>query len=399
MRKKFQFQFIFFLLVFWTHLSARDFTMYQPTVWGSYYNPAAVGLHNGVIINSGFQRNYVMLPSTFRTYYAAFDYGFCNDKEKLGLGGFGFYVMDDQQGETLFKTNEFGASVSMKVKLFEKGDLLLGLAPKVFLLSVDPNKMVLGDQLDAYWGQVLQVSPSLNDNVMESSTLFDMSWGVYYRQDFNRSSTGWFREKVLDVGFAMHHFPPAERSLLKANNYGGFEEDLSTKMTCLVKYYQPVFFWGSNVIVSMNPFLLYEKQASMQNVHFGVNANWQGLILGLSFRDQQYDAGSISTMAFHTGYVFAGERDDYRLAINYTFAPAVYNNNLNAGNQSHELLITYSLRRCGKKKKNNRYHPRNSNASYSNPNSTLGKIHRKPKEICPECDNNWIKKGNLKDRW
>lgn len=379
-------------------IQGNDFTMYQPTVWGTYYNPAAVGLLDGIQINSGFQRNYMQLPSLMRTYYASADYGFCNDKEKIGLGGFGFYVIDDQQGETIFKTNEFGASISMKVNVLEKGELLLGLAPKVYLFSIDRDKMILGDQLDPYWGQVLAVSPTLSDNLLENKAIFDMSWGIYFRNDFNRSSAGWYRDKVLDIGFAMHHFPPADKSLLSSYNYSGVEKQLSTKMTLLIKYYQPIFFWGSNSIIAMNPFLLYEQQAGSRNLQMGINANWLGLIVGTSFRDQQFDIGAISTLAFHVGYVFAGERDDYRLAINYSYAPAVYKNNISTGNQSHELLLTYSLRRCGRKRKSNKYYPRNTQPINAYPNSLLDKIHKKPKDICPECDNNWINNNNLKKR-
>lgn len=392
-------KFVFAALFMWFSFNmpvfSQDFTLYQPLVWSAYLNPATVGIDETHQCTSGFQKNYWAMPAAFNTYFVSADFSLKKNKQALKMGGVGMYIITDKLGESMYKTNKFGLQYSVYVNVFSKGELRAGLGVNYSFLSIDPDRLVFADQLDPYKGQIFDVSEFFPAKLLEKNNYFDLTSGIYFRNDFNNSSKVWYNKKVLDLGFTIHHFYRSEHSLLQLADNAGFGEVLPQKMSLFAKYYCPILFWGPNITLAANPYVLLEKQGPMQNLYYGTSFNFSGLVLGASLRNQQFEKGKISTTAFHFGYVYSMPKKHDNLAINYTFALPSYNGSVYLGNHCHEISLTYLIH-TNSKSVERRYGQRPTKVQEPCSNACLEKINDRPSDVCPDCDNNWRFKNNLK---
>src|ERR1035437_9365050 len=68
-----------------------------------YYNPAAVGIDQGLLVSLNYRRALMYMPSKFETIAFGLDQSL-HDAGLRGMGGVGLYVTRNQEGEGNYST-------------------------------------------------------------------------------------------------------------------------------------------------------------------------------------------------------------------------------------------------------------------------------------------------------
>jgi len=141
------------VLSFALKTKAQDVTfthfLYNPI----YFNPAAVGIDQGLLMSLNYRRAMNFMPSKFETY--AFGAGqSLHDLDIRGLGGVGFFMQKNQEGAGNLSTISVGIPFSARVPLNDNLSLQLGIAPVLYQKYIDWSHIILGSQIDPSNGQI-----------------------------------------------------------------------------------------------------------------------------------------------------------------------------------------------------------------------------------------------------
>ena len=147
-----------------------------------------------------------------------------------------------------------------------------GLRPSFYFVSVNPDRFILGDQLDPYGGVVLPRSPLLSSGIPDKINLFDLNWGFYWRNYFDNARNSFFSNAVLDLGFAVDHLPQHDQSFLKGSNSADRSVPLPTKYVGMIDYGMPVWVPDPDYPLFMTTYALWEQQGEFKNLQLGTNS-------------------------------------------------------------------------------------------------------------------------------
>lgn len=286
------------LLLYTSLLSAQDTRMAHPFVWKSSNNPAYTGFDGRMNASLGVQRSFWSNPLDFRSYFVAVDIPF-TERRAVGLGGASLFFQRDQEGSLMYVTNMLGIDLSVRTTILRNTVLQFGIQPCVYQKSLDASRIVMGDQLDPYYGKILGMSPQLIDVYKDKITLFDFASGLYGRTNFYLKNG---TVASVDYGFSMYHIIEPSQSFVAQQGSLSAEENLiNRRMSMYLSYAHPIVVSdGLNTVLS--PYLMYEKQGVMANTELGVY--WEqeqfGLV-GISVKKDQYEGMSLSALLFHFG--------------------------------------------------------------------------------------------------
>lgn len=294
---------------------AQDSRMAHPFLWKTFNNPAYAGFDGRMGVDLGFQKAFWSNPLDFRSYFIDAEIPF-NNKRPLGLGGAALFFQRDQEGTLMYVTNTLGLTISGRVKIMEHTVLQVGIQPVVYQKSLDASRIVLGDQLDAYYGKILDLSPGLIDIYNDKITLIDFAVGLYGRSSFylkNGSLAG------VDYGFSMYHVIEPSQSFVSEHGSLSAKENLVNRRLAFYFSYAHPLVIGAEVNTVLSPFLMYEKQGGLSNMQLG--AYWEeetyGLV-GMSFKKGNYTGLGLSSMLFHVGVNLSPETGlGWRIAYSY----------------------------------------------------------------------------------
>lgn len=323
---------------------AQDTKVAHPFMWKSFNNPGYSGFDGMARVNVGMKRSYWSKPLDFRSYFVSADYPF-QEKRTFGLGGVSLFYQRDQESSVLYITNTFAAAVSARVKIAHSTVLQLGIQPTLYQKSVDPSRLVLGDQLDPFYGQILDVSPELMAFYADKITMFDMAAGVYGQTDFN---IAWHGVASLEYGFSVYHIIESTQSFLSEHGSKSSEENLLYRRYSGYLAYQHPLALGNQINTVLAPYLMVDVQSVMKNIQFGVY--WEeerfGMI-GLGLRSDQYEGMQVGTLLLHLGVNITGERD-MGWKVGYTFEVPTHQGTMYK-NTSHALSLHWYFKRVPKR--------------------------------------------------
>lgn len=276
----------------------QDPRMAHPFLWKTFNNPGHTGFDGRLGIDLGIQRSFWSNPLDFRSYFVGAELPIGN-KRTYGLGGVGLSFQRDMEGSLMYATNSIGFAVSGRVRIMENTVLQLGIQPVVYQKSLDPSRLILGDQLDSYYGKILNVSPELLDIYKDKITLLDFSTGLYGKTNFHVKNGAM---ASVEYGLAVFHvIEPSQSFVSEQGSLSSKENLINRRMSAYLSYSHPIVI-GNEINTVLSPYLMYENQGSMANVRIG--AYWEeesyGL-LGASFKKDQYEGLALSAVAFTLG--------------------------------------------------------------------------------------------------
>ena len=322
------------VLSFAVKTSAQDVTfthfLYNPV----YFNPAAVGIDQGLLMSLNYRRAMNFMPSKFETY--AFGAGqSLHDLDFRGLGGVGFFVQKNQEGAGNLSTSSVGIPFSARVSLNNNLSLQLGIAPVIYQKYIDWSQIILGNQLDPSIGQNLfisQIPPSYLNNV----TFFDFHIGLMLRYESDPSYQANVRKDVFDFGLSVQHLPEPDQQ------FSIEPSKLSSRYIMMMRYSKSI---GNRFLDDghIQPVLLFEKQASMQDFVAGVNLTGSNLNLGAFIRKDQNKILKMTELVLMAGIQFPINNDYFsKLHINYSFDYSL-NSSMVKGNSTQEISLIFQL--------------------------------------------------------
>lgn len=315
-------------------LLAQDTKVTHPFMWKSFNNPAYTGFNGLAGVSVGMQRAYWSNPLDFRSYFVAADYAF-QEKRTFGLGGVSLFYQRDQEGSLMYVTNTFSAAVSARAKVARSTVLQVGIQPSLYNKSVDPSRIILGDQFDPFYGQILDVSPELINFYADRVTMFDIGAGIYGETDFN---IAWHGVASLEYGFSVYHIIESTQSFLSEHGSKSSEKNLlNRRYSGYLSYSHPLTF-GNQWNTILSPYLMMDVQSVMRNLQFGVY--WEeerfGMI-GLGLRSDQYEGLQVGTLLLHLGANIMANNDS-GWKVGYTFEMPTHQGTMYK-NTSHSLSL------------------------------------------------------------
>jgi len=300
-----------------------------------YYNPAFVGVREGLEINLNVRKSWMNIPGSPQTTIAAFDKSFWNIK---GIGGIGLIFMNNIEGAGSLSTLNVGIPFSSRIRLTEKILVQLAISPQYQLKRINWDKLTFYDQLDPYFGKILTQSPGFNYDTENSDSFFDLSYGILfvYESYPGKRNEAW--NSIIRAGLAIHHLPEPTMSFL------GMEYYLSSKYVIHFDGIFPLkkgYYQRDNIFLM--PGFIYENQGPMSSALFGLNFRRNPITGGIWFRNKNMNPSNTTDLIFLFGYQFPINNDgSSRITVYYSYDATLSDlNNHESG--SHEIGITTNL--------------------------------------------------------
>lgn len=320
---------------------SQDARMAHPFVWQSYYNPASIGADGNYQINLGEQTSYTQKNSLFSTTLLSAEMPL----ELFGSQcGAGLKFQHDYEGGGLINLTDISAMFSIGVDLSSNSFLQFGLEPDFYCRYIDKSKMVMGDQLDPYYGIVSDESSHMEEIQNDKLYSFDFSVGLYGSSYLGKDA--YYHDIILKYGVSGFHLIGANsQSFFSEDGETFFAKELYNRRYCAyLEGLFPIVFSEKNPNQSMynGTYVLYERQHNMNNFQIGTYLNDGKIgLLGVGLKLERFDNIIIESCAFHVGGNFKLDHyGDRFLRIMYTFqTPFVQGNVL--GSSIHSLSLHY----------------------------------------------------------
>jgi type IX secretion system PorP/SprF family membrane protein len=326
---------VLFLFSISINAKAQDVTfthfLYNPI----YFNPAAVGIDQGFLMSLNYRRAMMFIPSKFETY--AFGAGqSLHDLDIKGLGGIGFFMQKNQEGAGKLSTISVGLPFSARVPLNENYTLQFGIAPVFYQKYIDWSRVLLGNQLDPFYGVVPPQSAALPPTTLQNVTFFDFHFGLMLRYESDPSFQSNVKKDAFDIGISVQHLPEPNQSFFRETS------KLPARYIVMARYSKSI---GNRLIEDghIQPVLLYERQGPMQDFVAGVNLTGSNINLGTFIRKDDNELLKITELVLLAGIQFPINNDYFsKLHINYSFDYSL-NSSKVRGNATQEISLIFQL--------------------------------------------------------
>ena len=273
-------------------LHAQDFIFSQFFNAPMHLNPAYVGMNGGLTSTISYRRQWNQIPQGFNSLYFSVD-----SFEPCLPGAFGFSVARDVEGQGLLTTTaaklQFGfvarADTRKTVNNFR-----FGISPYWMEKSIDWDKLIFSDQLDARFGNV---NASAFDPGTRTPVRFGgVDFGFIHRVDLKR---GKGEDIQFDYGFALNNLLNIRFNTGPVESLQGLDTGLPLRWTAHGSVYLPFLSVGNgqiNRFRMVHQFRL-EGQGGLTGTTLGVSGLYQGGTIGLFYHNSHPLAGFQNTDA------------------------------------------------------------------------------------------------------
>ena len=330
---------IFILLVFnllGFQLYGQDVTFTHFMQNPIYYNPAAVGIDQGMLVSLNYRRAYIDLPSKFETIAFGMDQSL-HDTEIKGLGGVGLFLTRNQEGDGNYNTTALGLPFSSRVVVNEYLKFQVGIAPVIYQKSINFDNLVFYDQLHPYYGIVVPKSQLSLLTSNQTVTFFDFHIGIFGRYESDPTDQSNVRNNVFDFGFSVQHLPEPNQAFESNVN-----AKLASKYSLMMRYSHVIATYGYQQ-ACIQPLMLLEKQGSFEDIITGINFKYKTFSAGSYLRHEQNSLMDITEVMMLIGTEFQlHERSFSTIQLNYSFDLLVPSKQVNR-NVTNEVSIILKL--------------------------------------------------------
>ncbi len=297
-------------------LHAQDVYFSQFFLNPVYMNPAYAGTMKVPRAGVQYRNQWPAMNNAYTTYFASFDTYLPKIKSGIGV-----LLFKDDQGNGIYSETCMKFIYSKEIRLSREWTMCGSLSAGAQINSLDFNRLVFSDGLDANFGHHLPTAEVAPDNAHQ---LFpDFGTGILL-----------FNDQYF-FGLSADHLSEPDQSF-----YSGYSEKLSRKYTMHLEVNLPWFKPGHwRKYYTFTPNVIIQSQGNEQNITLGVYANRKGYSLGVWNRQTTQKS---TDLIFMVGFI----AKQLRTAITYDV------NLRGVGLNSHgaiEVSISYLLKYPGKK--------------------------------------------------
>ncbi len=305
---------LFFLLCF----SAKA----QDPIFSQFYNaplqlnPAFAGNTYAPKFAVNYRNQWPSLPTAYATYSFSYDQYFNNINS-----GFGLFILSDDAGKGLLKTNKIGAVYAYRLKLDNDIFAKFGVEAAVVQSRYNWNKFIFPDQLSdesgiiTPGGSTLEIAPE-----NEKAGYFDLSMGVMAYTP------------TVYAGITLKHLNTPDQSILETNN--NLQNGLPIRISLHAGAQIGVFEKRNEFYRTfISPSVLYVKQGGFSQIVAGSYFGFNALFLGVYYR---HTSSNSDATIFTTGF----QKGSFK--IGYSFDMTISSLSIRTGG-SHEIGIVVNL--------------------------------------------------------
>jgi type IX secretion system PorP/SprF family membrane protein len=294
-----------------------------------YLNPAFAGSARCPRIGLNYRNQWPALSKTFITYAAAYD-----QHVDAVSGGLGLLVMNDKAGEGTLNTTNISGIYAYQLNLSRDFSIRLGLQATWVQKKLDWDKLYFGDMIDPRYGYVYQTQETRPD---QSRSFADFSAGILA-----------YSSKVYG-GVAVNHLTQPDEAFIVEGS-----SELPMKITAHIGAMLPI---GDTKVYKyaatnrdegtyISPNILYQQQASFNQLNLGVYVLKSPIIGGLWYRGNFGKESFISSESFIA--LIGVQKGLFKFGYSYDVTVSKLTNNATAG--SHEISFGMQFE-CRPKKK------------------------------------------------
>ena len=125
-----------------------------------YYNPATPGIVRGHEYRLNFRDQWSGIPAAMRAF------NFSSTHQIKNAVGLGFLVISNIEGESLFRTDKFEASIAFPVKISRYIKISGGINAGFGQKRIDWSRLEFDDQFDKYYGKIYPTSFLIPDEFL-----------------------------------------------------------------------------------------------------------------------------------------------------------------------------------------------------------------------------------------
>ena len=269
------------LLSAWVTALAQDPAFSQFYANPLYMNPAMAGVEGPVKVYLGYRNQWPGATNPYVTYHASYEQ-FLEPVQ----GGVGIHIHNDRQGGGVFNTLSMDAIYSYHLKVSQDLMITGGLQASVGQRNMDPSGLVLPSDLAGTGVSTLVPYSKVFPD-------FSLGFGGFYKGFYG--------------GLAIHHLAEPYASPSRDPN-----ARLSRKYTAHLGTLIPIYEkrLGTEVL-QLSPNLVFMQQDIYQQLNYGLEVLYRGLIIGGWFRQDLLF--SYGTAIFSVGY----GNDQFRIRYSY----------------------------------------------------------------------------------
>jgi len=301
-----------------------------------YYNPAYVGISEGLQVRLNYRKQWPNLPGEYNSYNLNLDLA---SRNLPGSGGIGLMVDKHTAGTGYFERLKVGIPISVRIPLSESLLVQMGIMTSFIQKSLDWNSFVFMDQLDPRFGNIYP--SSFTPPSASKVTYPDFDIGMALRW-FTSGYAG--KEYIFTSGVAIHHAFRPNESFFDLNSPLARRLVITGDLIIQDEYYERPFSSKKSSArdFRINPGFIYESQQDFHSLSIGFNAYKSNLYVGLWYRTERFDFTESNALVIMTG-INTYLNDGTKIKFMYSFDMMLSKVYSRAAGGTHEISIILEL--------------------------------------------------------
>ncbi len=325
----------FVLMLLSTSSSSQDLDYSQHYSNPTYYNPAYVGLTQGLKARLNYRRQWTGLSGDYHTYSFSADIA---ERSLPGAGGIGIIANQSLAGKGVLKTNTIGLMPSVRIPVSKNTIFQLGALASVVTQQLNWDNLVFSDQLDPRWGNIYPTD--FQGAPREKVAFPDFAIGGIFQFKASEDLEG-------NIGGAVHHITQPNQSFFNVD--AKLPRKYVYHMDFIITIREDQGYYSKRQGFKLNPGFMLQHQSSMLQYTLGMNVYMMHVYLGLWYKNQTLEYDEFSTFTAMAG-INIPFTEEWRMKIMYS-----YEMNINALHNftgpSHEISLVFEFDDIGLIKK------------------------------------------------
>lgn len=318
--------FIILTFLLTSGLKAQDFDFSQWYNNPTYYNPAYVGLTQGLKARLTYRRQMVKIPASFKTIGFSADIA---ERNLPGAGGIGIIFDNHNANQGLVNHTVAGIMPSVRIPIAEYMVMQLGIQAAFVQKRMNWDNLIFPDQLDPRYGNIYPTS--FVEPNSDKVTYPDFTAGMLFQfQGDNLSGV---------VGGALHHLTRPNESFYEGSS--PLPRKWVGHIDLIWEFEQSRGFYRKSASFKINPGFFYQSQANLSQFSFGSNFYFTNVYIGLWYRNESFEYDTYSNISLMGG-VNIPFSDVARLKLMYSYDFVIYPEYTFTG-PTHEFTLVFEF--------------------------------------------------------
>ncbi len=301
-----------------------------------YYNPAFVGISDGMQVRTNYRKQWPNLPGDYNSYNVSLDIA---SRELPGAGGIGLMIDKHNAGAGYFESIKIGIPISVRIPLAEDILIQMGIMTSFTQKSIDWNSLVFMDQLDPRFGNVYPTSFTAPTEGTITYPDFDIGLALRW---FTVGYKG--MEYIFTTGVSVQHVLNPNESFFDLEAKLPKRLVVSGDVIIQNEYFERPFSAKrkSRFDFRVNPGFMFEMQQDFKAFTFGLNAYKSNLYAGAWYRAESFDFTKTNAAVFMGG-ITTHLSDEIRMKFMYSYDMLLSKTYSRAAGGTHELSIIFEF--------------------------------------------------------